>query len=402
MGADTTTIGGNLKKYYLPGLRTQINDEVLLCNGDVGIPRGSEHVEGEEWVLGLHVGRSPAVGFRGEGDNSPTPGYQKFVKATGSVKEIRGHIGMTERAILAAATSKGSFTRTVSSETEGIQADAVRQLNRSFAGTSNGVIATCGTTTASTTVVLAATTPLSALLQLQEDMYIDIGTVANPVLRAEGRTITSVDESAKTFVISGAAITTAATDFVFLGGSGGTSPQLETYGLQTLVGTASLFGVDPATYGRWKSTVKDAASGAANDSLFNEVIDNVRRRSGMDPDVWLTSIGVYRKYGAFLASMKRSVDTLNLKGGHEALSVSSGAKSAKLYRERDIPDGMAFLLNKKHLFIPEMADWNFLDRDGSQLHFVDSTSKWRATLAKFCDLAVDRRDCHGRIHSIAE
>lgn len=406
MGADTSTIGANLKKYYLPGLREQTNDEVLLTNGEVGVPRGTEHVEGDEWVMGLHIKRSSGVGFRAETDNSPTPGNQGYVQAREKVAEVRGHIEITERAILASATSKGSFTRNLSGEMDGIQNDAVRQLNRSFAGTSNGVIATCGDTSSSTTVVLASTTPLSALLQLQEDIAIDIGTLANPTSIASARTISAVDETNKTITISGAAVsTTAGAAYIFLAGSGGdvaNSNRKETYGLQTLVGTGTLFNVDPSTYGRWKSAVVDAAGAAATDTLFNRVTDDVRRRSGMDPDLWLTSVGVYRNYGAFLTSMKRSVDTLDLKGGHQALSVSSGATAARLYRERDIPDGMAFLLKKKHLAIPEMADWNFLSRDGAELRLVDGTTKWRATLIKFCDLAVDRRNCHGRLYGIAE
>ncbi len=400
MALDLTAAAGALKKFYLPGVRNQINNKTKLL---AQVERGSEHVEGDNWVLSLQVLRNPGVGARGENDTSPTAGSQKYVQATGATKEIRGRIEITLRTIKAMASNKGSFVRAVDSEMKGVTSDAQRDVNRQLAGTSDGVIATCGVTTAAVVVVLAAATPKSALRQLEVGMVIDIGVLATPTSIASARTITAVDTVNKTITISGAVVTTSGANFVFRSGAGGNAPQLETFGLQTLVSNAgTLFGVDPATYPVWKSFVKDAVSGPINDPLLEEGADEVDLASGQELDLWFASYGVYREYGNYLSVMKRAPGTIDLKGGHKALSVTSGGDTAGITRERDIPDGMAFGLNTSHLFAPEMSDWEFMDDDGAVLSRVSGKTSYEATLVKFMDFVTDARNTHCLVKNIAE
>jgi hypothetical protein len=395
-----TEAGGALKKFYLPTVRNQINNKCLLLQQ---ISADDEHVEGDEWILSLQVKRNSGVGWRGENDTSPTAGSQKYVQARDSVKELRGRIEITQRVISAMASNKGSFVRAVDSEMKGVGKDAARNQNRAFIGTSNGVIATCGTTSASTTVTLATATPKSALRQLEQGMVIDIGTVANPVLRAQAREITSVDTAAKTMVITGAAITTASTDFIFISGSGGTSPQLEPTGLQTIVDSAGVVhNVDPATYQLWASFEEAQSSGPVNDSKLENAMDEVDLRSGEEVNLLLASYGVYREYGNYLTVMKRAQNTLDLKGGYKALSISSGSRAVGLARERDVPDGMVFGLNTDHLFAPTMADWQFMDDDGAVLSRVANKNAYEATAYKFVDLATDQRNAHFKLTGFYE
>lgn len=400
MALDLTAAAGALKKFYLPGVRNQINNKTILLEQ---IERGSEHVEGDNWVLSLQVLRNSGVGARGENDTSPTAGAQKYVQATGAVKEIRGRIQITLRVIKAMASNKGSFVRAVDSEMKGITNDVQRDVNRQVAGTSDGVIATCGVTTAAVLVVLAATTPKSAMRQLEVGMVIDIGTLATPTTIASARTITANDPVGKTITISGAVVTTSAAHFIFRSGAGGNAPQLETFGLQTNVkDTGVLYGVDPATYPNWASFVKDAASGPINDPLLEEGMDEVDLRGGEELDLWYASYGVFREYGNYLSVMKRAPQTVDLKGGHKALSIVSGGGSASITRDRDIPDGTAFGLNTKHLFAPEMSDWEFMDDDGAVLSRVANSTAYEATLVKFMDFVTDKRNAHCLVKNIAE
>jgi hypothetical protein len=400
MALDLTNAAGALKRWYLPGVRSQINNKCLLLEQ---VESGDEHVEGEEWVLSLHVQRNAGVGARGESGTSPAAGNQKYVTARDTVKEIRGRIEITGRIIKAMASNRGSFVRAIDSEMKGVTKDAYRDMNRQLAGTGDGVIATCGVTSGSTTVNLAATTPKSALRQLEVGKRIDIGTVANPVSVASNREITAVDTTNKTITISGAAVTTAGTNFVFNQGAGGNNPQLETHGLQEIVkDTGTLFNVNPSTYAVWKSYVKDAASGPISDPLLEEVMDEIDLRAGEEIDLWLVSYGVYREYGNYLSTLKRAPNTVDLKGGHKALSILSGSREAGLTRERDIPDGMAFALNTKHLFAPTMSDWDFMDEDGAVFSRVADKHSYEATLYKFMDFATDQRNAHGLIKNIAE
>lgn len=397
MAFDLTNAAGALKKYYLPGVRKQINDKCLLL---AQVEANDEHVEGDEWVLSLHVQRNSGVGATTETGTTPTAGNQKYVHARDAVKEIRGRIEITGRVIKAMASNKGSFVRAIDSEMKGVTADAHRDMNRQLAGTGNGVIAQCGTTSNATTVVLHSTTPKSAMRQLENGMVVDIGTVASPTSVASARTISAVSITNKTFVVSGAAVTTDDTAFIFRAGAGGAG--VETHGLQEIVKeSGSLFNVDPSTYTIWKSHVKDAASGPINDALLEEVMDEIDLASGKEIDLWLTSYSVYREYGNYLTIQKRAQNTVDLKGGFKGLSIVSGAREAGLTRERDIPDAKAYAVCTENLFAPTMSDWDFMDEDGAVFSRVANKNAYEATLYKFMDLATDQRNAHGYAHSIS-
>lgn len=404
---DLSSAAGVLKDFYLPAVRSQVPQKTAYLEQ---IQRGSEHVEGENWVLSLHVARNPGVGARREGGTSPTAGRQGYKKARGELFEIQGRFEVTSKSIKAMNSDAGSYVRAVESQTKGLANDTARDLNRQLFGTSNGVVATCGVTAAATTVVLDADTWKSVMRFFYVGMIIDIGTVANPTSVASSRTITAVDRTNKTIAISGAAVSTAATDFVFVAGAGGASGglgQAEVTGLQTIVAaTGTLADVDPATYETWAATVMTNPAGAGtpravSDSIFEEALDEADLASGEEADLIVTSYDVFREYGDYLKTLKRSPNTLDLKGGHKGLEVSSGGRSAALMRERDSQDEWAYVLNTKKMFFPEMSDWEWMDEDGAVLTKVTDKSNYEATLQKFCEQATDQRNAHVLVKDIA-
>lgn len=401
---DTTAAAGVLKDFYLPTVRSQIPQKTAYLEQ---IQRGSEHVEGEQWVLSLHVARNPGVGARREGGTSPTAGSQGYKKGTGDTHELQGRFEVTSKSMKAMAGNAGSWVRSVESQTKGLVNDCARDLNRQLFGTSNGVVATCGTTSSSTTVQLASATYKSIMRFFFVNQVIDIGTVANPTSVASARSITAVNATNKTITISGAAVTTASTDFVFVSGAGGAAGglgQAEVTGLQSIVAeSGSLFGVDPSSYPVWAATVLDNSGTprAISDALLEEALDEADLASGEEADLIVTSYDGFREYGDYLHTLKRSPATLDLKGGHKGLEVSSGGRSAALMRERDCQDDWAYVLNTEHLFFPEMSDWEWLDDDGAVLTKVADKSNYEATLQKFCDQATDMRNAHALVKDIA-
>lgn len=401
---DLAAAAGVLKDYYLPAVRNQINQKVMLLEQ---VERGSEHVEGEEWVLSLHVSRNPGVGARLEGGTLPTAGRQGYKKARGDVKENTGRFEVTGKSIKAMASDKGSYIRSVDSQSKGLTNDVRRNVNRQLFGTSNGVIATCGTTTTSATVVLDSDTPRSALRQLEIDALVDIGTVANPVSIASARTITAVDFDAKTVTISGATVSTTSAAFIFVAGSGGDDAglgQAEVTGLQSIVSdTGTLFDVSPTTYPRWKATVLDNSGTprAVTEELFEEALDEIEVASGEEADLIVSSYEVYREYGDSMKTLKRFPSTIDLKGGHKALDVSSGGRSVGFTRDRDCPDDKAFVVNTDHLKSPEMSDWEWMDEDGAILSRVDDKHNYEATLYKFHEFITDQRNAHALVSDLA-
>ncbi len=403
---DTTEADGVLKEFYLLAIRSQINNKTPVL--DV-IERSNEHVEGSEWVLSLHVERNSGVGARRENETLPTAGRQGTTKAREETKQNTARFELTTKVMKALNSDKGGFTKAVTFNTDETINDVRRDVNRQAFGTSNGVIATCGDTVTSDTVVLATTTGSHAIRQLEKGMVIDIGTVAAPTTVASARTIESVDRANKTITISGANVsTTAGTHFIFRAGSGGASGgvgQAEIHGLQHIADDDStLFNVNPSTYEKWAATVlgNSGTPRAVTEEIFEEAMDEVDLVSGETPDLFWCSYGVFREYGDQMKTLKRFPNTLELKGGHKALDISSGDETAGLKRDRDCPDGMAIGWVTKHMFSPEMSDWEWMDQDGAVLSRVSDKTNYEATLEKFHDLCTDKRNTLVRIEDLAE
>jgi rhodanese-related sulfurtransferase len=403
MGLDTSTASAALKEDYQPVIREQLNDiNVVLSQ----IEKNTEDTEGLEAVLSLHVTRNSGVGARAEGGTLPTAGNQGYVKERIPLRRNYGRIEVSGPVIRAMKSDKGSWTRAVESETKGLVRDSKKDVNRQVNGTSNGVIATCGVTGASTTVVLAATTSAVQMRQFEVNMVVDIGTVANPTSVASARTISAVDRTNKTITISGAVVNTAGTDFVFRSGAGGSgASQKELTGLQTIVDDAnSLFSVDPATYEVWKSYVDGNGGVARNftEALLEEAMDETNIKSGETSWLVVTSHGAARNFAAQLKAQRRYNDTIELKGGFKGLKVETPSGDCTIVTDRDHKAATATGLSVAHLTQYEASDWEWMDDDGAVLSRVQNKDAYEATLFKYHELATDERGAHFLIEDLAE
>jgi len=400
MAQSLTNADAALKEYYLPPLREQLNNANVL---DAIVSKNSEDFEGRRAVLSLHVTRNSGVGSRAENGTLPTAGQQGYAEERIPVYFHYGRIQLSAPVMKAMKSDKGSFVRAVESEMSGLKRDVARNYNRQRFGTSNGVVATCGTTSSSTTVTLLNATS-TQMRQLEVGLVVDIGTVASPTSVASARTITATSTANGTITISGAAVsTTSGAAFVFISGSGGDTAngtQKEITGLQTIVDSAgTLFNVNPSTYPSW-SSYESSNSGtlrAPSDTLFEEALDNVNINSGEDVDVIVTTNGISRSYANSLKSQKRFTNTIDLKGGFKALEVSSGRNAVGLVWDRDCPTQHAFFLNTKHLTDYVETDWEWADDDGSILGRVADTDAYEARLRKFSEQGTSRRNAHGKI-----
>lgn len=401
-----STASGILREVLLPEIREQLNqssDTLKL------IERRTDVVEGQEAVLSLHVSRSAGVGARLEDESSPTAARQGYVKARVPLRTNEGRIEITVQSMRAMRSQKSAQETPFVSESKRIVLDMRRDINRQVYGTSNGVIATCGVTTAANVVVLAATTTLTQMRQFDVGMVIDIGTLAAPFTIAQSRTITAINRTTKTLTISGAVVTTTAANFIFRSGNGGdaaNSTQRELTGFRTTISnTGAVFGVDPATQPAWASTY-DTNGGtprAPTDLIFQNVMDTVSIEYGEEIDVLMTSFGVYRKYGSSLTNLKRFNDTVNLKGGVKGLDITSGGKTSTLLRDRDVPEQNAFGLNLDHVFMAEWGDGpDWLDEDGAVLARVSNKLNYEATLFWLHEIYVDARAAFARIDDLLE
>lgn len=405
-----------LKEDYKAPVVDQLNNgNVLLAQ----VERNSEDFVGRRFVMALHVGRNSGVGARPEGGTLPTAGSQQYDNTFGPVRSMYARIQLSGQTIEAMKKDRGSFIRALRPEMEGATADAKRDYCRQLWGTSNGRI--CGVNTVNSTTLTPAGIRQDQLRHLDEGFLIDIGTAANPDSIASGRSVTSVDYDAGSFVISGAAVNvTAGTHFVSRHGAGGASDnsgnpgdgQIELTGLQTMVSdTETLHTLAVATEPRWKSRVDDnsGTDRAISENLVTKQVMRTEIESGQMTELLIGSDGVFRSYANLLTTLKRFTDTIDLKGGYSAVSttaVGSGrnasAKKLALTWDRDCPDKHLFGLRMSDFTFYELLDWEWMDKHGAVLVQVGDTDAYSATLKKYGDFACRRRNSQWLIKDITE
>jgi len=419
MSATLSTVDAILKDDYKEYLDNLNNANFLLSQ----IEQRKDTVQGRIARHAVHLGRSSGVGARAEAGTLPTAGNQSFATVPVPVRYIYGRIQLSGPTIKQAVTDRGAFIDALDAEMEGIKNDAMKDVNRQLWGTSNGVIAQCGTTTTATTVVLASTTGSTALRQLFFDggMVVDIGTVASPATIASARTVTAVDETNKTISISGAAISTTSSHFVFRSGAGGASSntgqpgdgQVELTGLQTIVDdSAVLHTINPSTQPKWKAYVN--ANGGTNRSVTETLITGsimkTLTNSGKKPSLLVSAEGVNLAISNLLLSLKRNMEQTQLKGGYAGIQFYSPSVSGKgdesptvLYADFDCPNNRLYGINPDVLVFHQVGDgFQFMDLDGAVMNRVPNADAYEATMYMYGELACKQRNAHFVIEDLTE
>lgn len=393
-----------LKQDFLPGLRQIFSEKAFL---DSYAQKNTEMVEGQYARLALYSQANGGIGSRAaSGSSLPSAGQLGFAEERVSMRYHYGRFEVEEPVIQASKTDKGAVMRALAANMKSLGPSMKRDLNRQRFGTSDGVIATAGVTTASTTVVLAAATTAVQTRQLGVGMIVDIGTVATPTSVASARTITAVNRTAKTITISGAVVTTAATDFIFRSGNGGSGAnQKELTGLQTIVdSTGTLFNVDPTLQPDWAATESSNAgvNRAPTENLFRSVLDDVSIYSGGEADFGVCSHGVHRSFASQLTAAKQFVNTVDMKGGYQGLEILGPNGPIGMNADRDCPSNMAFFLSSQNFIDAIMAEYGWMERDGAILRAVSGFPSYEAVLFTYREQMTDHRAAHAKIVDLSE
>lgn len=416
MAAQFSTVDAILRDDYKSYVENLNNKAFLLAQ----VKQRSDKIQGRRATHSVHLGRSGAIGFGGETAALPTADQQRYSAVQVPVRFGRGRIQLSIQLLDMAKGDPGSFIDGLEGEMK-ITNDVMRDVNRQLFGTSNGVIATCGVTGASTTVVLAAATTTQQMRHLYVGRQIDIGTVANPIFRAQNRNITAVSlASPPTITISGAAVTTAGTDFVFNTGSGGASTntglpgdgQFEMTGLQTIVSTtAILHTIDPSTTTAWRAQVYSNAGTLRplSETSIDLALMGGAAESGESASLLISNMGVYTSAKQILTGYQRNIDTLELKGGFQGIKWSTpgvsgaGAADVAWYCDFDCPANMLFGINTNSLVFHQVNEgWRWMDQDGAILSRVAGFPAYEAVTYTIAELACNRRNANFLISDLTE
>lgn len=385
-GAAIATLGAILKDLYLPPVVEQLNNQILLLQR---IEPRSQELVGNQAVVPLHTARSGGIGSRAENAALPAAGSQGYAKAVFDLKYHYGRVRVTGVAMAKTASTAGAFLKALQGELDGIRRDLQLDLARQVYGDGTAIIATCGTTTASTVVNISSDEPLRKGF-IYIGMVIDIGTQAAPTTVVAAANVTDVSIANKTVTID-SSVTTSSSHFIFRSGNAlASSVSNELTGLQALVATAAntVGGINAAGAGNaYWDNLRDNAAGALSLDIMTKAFNTVAVAGG-DVSLMIGTPGMQRALFNLLQPQVRYVEPLQIKGGFKALEYMGQPMVA----DRLAPFGKIFFLDEEFVKVFSPGDWHFLDEDGDTLKWVVGFDAWEAVLARYLNLGISRRN----------
>lgn len=405
MSATLSTIDSILKENYLPPIRELLNNKNLLL-GIVGTD--TEYVSGRESVRPLHIGRNEGLGARQENGTLPTAGNQSYAASRWGMTQQYARIQVTGISMASTRDSDGSFSEILDGEIRGLMNDVPRDENRQmFSGKSGELCSIFAGPTETSGITGSVAAGAFETLDgrfLRVNMVIDVyvaGTAGTN--RQSSLTITSITKgtgavgaangkTVYTVAVSGTSTGIVATDIAVRTGSYNN----EMFGLSDLIADANpsnmaaaagsnrrLVGnIDRSSVEYWDSQVFPSA-GAFGDSLFRDMIDQTEREADGNIGVFITTYDIWNEYATNLIPDRR----FNTNGGK--FEYMDGAYTHLKYndvdvvRDRDCPEGTIYGLDTETLSQDCMADWDWMDEDGSILNRVPNTDAYEATLYKY-------------------
>ena len=391
-GATLTTLSNILKDFYLPPVTEQLNNEVLLLQR---LESRSEDLFGNQAVVPIHTARNGGIGPAAEGAALPASGSQAYKRATYDLKYLYGRVDVTGPSIAKTASEAGAFLRALKSELDGIRNDLKKDVARQAWGSKhgNGLIAQCGTTTTSRTVVLATS---EALVKghIHVGMRVDVGTSASPASLVSGATIVSVNESTPSFTYDTdkATISTTSSHYVSRSGAGAAEILGVCEYVSDTAGVA-IGGLDPDTAGVevWENQrmMNSGTNRAVSIDLVAQAHSKSRQKGG-EISLMAGSLGMERALFLLLQSQVRYTTPDNLDGGFKALEFMGKPFVADI----DAPFNRISMLDERFVKVFSNRDWHFLDEDGDVLKWVTGYDKWEAVLARYLNIGPTRRNVH--------
>lgn len=378
--------------------QTRLEEQLYQDSGLLAdIEKTTRFQVGQQARTPLHVTRNGGYSALAAGGGTlNTAGNQGIKQATWNYTHHHQQIAVEGELIDGTLSDALTVANGVDTEVTGGLTDLRRQLTRQVATAGNGVIAVCGTTSGSTTVVLNSTDGQNAIERgwLFENALVDIGTAANPTLRVAGAKITAVDDSAYTITID-SSVTTASTDQVSYKGSRGVSTSNEMNGINSIVSTSStLGGLTTAGERQWKAAFATSTAQAITLPLVYQAPRAIRQRSGELPDTIWTSFKQEENVYKLLQTQVRYQGEGNLgTGNRDALKIAGMTLKADF----DVKNEEMHFFPMKHLFIcaTDKPYWQNKVTGGEILAWIQNTDSYGAKVTYRIQLCTNRRNVFG-------
>jgi len=375
-----------LKTHYLPGLKYQLDEKSGPFYS--AIEKTTQGVVGKDIQLVMRYGRQGGVGARPtDTSDLPTPNSRKNKVAKWETKNLFARIQISDKTIKASASNAGAFANLLEAELSDCLTDAKDNFARQLFQKGDGVMATCEAASSATAI------PVSSTRFFYEGQLIDV-LASDGTERAILREVLIVDREANKIVISGAGVTTTKGDIITISGSYSS----ELTGLDKIMEKdTTIYGIDRSK-NKWLNPTIRAIDDEISELKIQEAMDNCETIGGEQTNFILTTHGVKRAYQYLMQAQKRTVNTMDLKGGYKAMSYNDIPLVADKYQAKGTMD----LLNTSNFKLYRMGEWDWLNKDGAVLSRMTNKAAYEASLVQYGDVACDKLVNQARLTGITE
>lgn len=351
----------------------------------------------------VHVGRNQGIGARLEGEDIPDAGQNKDARAQINLKYLYGRIQGNGQVFEQVETDAQGFVDWMKREVDSMTESLDRDLNRQVYGDGTGTMATLTAGSAGTTTMVVDDSHW-----IEEDMFIDVltqATLVNPTPTKGNSallTVTAVDPVTNTITVSGGTITALTGSVVVRASATYNNWKKEWQGLGLIVSNTSvLHNIDPAVVPKWKAGYIQNSVGTLSELALTHLAQGIHQKGGKVTDL-LTTYGVVNAYWNVLQGMRRYDGGEKLNGGATTPVFQSIFGDLPISVDWAAPTGTIYAMNKGEMFLHQRHDWKWMDRTGAMWQQVPNKDAFSATIYKYSNIGVTRRNSFGKLTGITE
>jgi hypothetical protein len=400
--ASTLAVASAVTKIGYQDLHEQLDKRIVALQM---VKSGSKSITfgGKEAQFAIHTGRNQGVGARNEDEDLPEAGQNRDAVAHLFLKYQYGSISGSGQVFEQVETNIQAYVDWMQREVNTMTESLERDLNRQVYGDGSGTLATLTTAASATTSLVVDDAHF-----LEEDMFIDVltqATLGNPT-PTKGNTakltIVSVDTTTNTVVVSGGTVTAAVGSVLVRAGTNYNNWKKEWEGFGLQISTTSvLHGIDPATEPKWKAGYVETGVGTLAELDITHLVQGIDKKGGKITDL-LTSYGVANAYWNILQGLRQYQGATRLGTNAETPTYQGITGQIPLTLDWACPTGTIYGINKGEMFLHQRHDWKWMDRTGTMWQQVAGKDRYTATMYKYSNIGITRRNSFGKLTGITE